>query len=239
MAESYQTEEEQIEALKNWWKENGQSTVVSIVVAIAAVFGWQALQSQQQAELNAASAVYQNMLAAADVANGSATPEQLATANHLAGTLKQDFPDSTYARFAALYKAKMAVEKNDLATAEQELRWVLDNGTTPELTELARLRLARVLYAQDKFEEALTQLEGEVAAYAASYEETRGDIYLAQAKPELALLSYQKASELNQQAEATATNPLLEIKLQQLKSSQGKAVMGSDSDNATVSAEGE
>ena len=219
MAESYRTEEEQIEALKKWWQDNGKSTVVSIVVAIAAVFGWQGWQQKQQADTDAASAVYQDMLVAV---NATATAEQLATARHLANTLKQDFSNSTYARFAALYKAKLAVEDNDLAGAEQELRWVLERGITPELELEVKLRLARVLYAQDRFDEALQQLQGDASGFAAAYEEARGDIYLAQDDSKQALLAYQKASELNRQAQQPVNRPMLEMKLQQLKSKQGQ-----------------
>ena len=34
------TEEEQVEALKSWWKENGKSLIMGVVIAVAAVFGW-------------------------------------------------------------------------------------------------------------------------------------------------------------------------------------------------------
>ncbi len=231
MAEGYQTEEEQIETLKKWWKENGKSTIVSISVAVIAVFGWQGWQKQQQAQIDAASAVYQNMLTAAAGTNGTPSAEQLKTATHLAGTIKQDYPDSTYAHFAAFYKAKLAVESDDLAGAEQELRWVLEQGPTAELALQAKLRLARVLYAQDKLDEALAQLGGDASGFATAFEETRGDIYQAQGKEQQALLAYQKASELNQQAERPANKPMLEMKLQQLKSKQGQAEVSNKTAN--------
>jgi predicted negative regulator of RcsB-dependent stress response len=34
------TEEEQIAAIKNWWKENGNSLLMAVVAAIAIIFGW-------------------------------------------------------------------------------------------------------------------------------------------------------------------------------------------------------
>ena len=39
--EQYRTEEEQVEALKKWWEENGRSTVVAVIVALGLGFGWQ------------------------------------------------------------------------------------------------------------------------------------------------------------------------------------------------------
>lgn len=221
MAEGYHTEEEQIEAIKKWWQENGKSTVISIVVAIAAVFGWQGWQQQQQAKIDAASKIYQGMLTAVSGANGNASPEQLATANHLADKLKQDFSATTYATFAALFRARLAVEAADITAAEQELRWVLDNGTTDELTLETKLRLARVLLAQARYDEALAVLTGEVAGYAAAYAETRGDIYQASGDSAQALHAFEQAVTLNLQASQPVNNQLLVLKLEQLKSQRG------------------
>lgn len=221
MAEGYHTEEEQVEALKKWWAENGKSTLVSIVVAIAAVLGWQGYQKQQQARVEEASVMYQNMLTAAHGSNGQPTATQITTANYLAETLKHDFPSSTYAQFAALYRARFAVDANDFATAEQELRWVLNTAAVPAMLIETRLRLARILYAEQKYDEALAQLQGDASGYAASYEEIKGDIYQARGDKAQALAAYQKAIEINNNAEQRATNRLLEIKLEQLTSAMG------------------
>ena len=35
--EAYRTEEEQVEALQRWWDENGRSTILAVVVALAAL----------------------------------------------------------------------------------------------------------------------------------------------------------------------------------------------------------
>lgn len=107
MSDSYRTEEEQVEALKAWWRENGKSTLVAIALAVMGVFGWQGWQKQQQADQSTASAIYQNLLTAANGDNGQATLAQIATANHLADTLKADYTGTTYAHFAALYKANL------------------------------------------------------------------------------------------------------------------------------------
>ena len=216
MAEGYQTEDEQVEALKKWWKENGKSTLATIAIAIAGVFGFQAWQQQQQAEVDAASAVYQNLLLATGEQNAEATMEQRLTANHLANTLKADFPSSTYARFAALHKASLAVTAKDLTSAEEELRWVLASKPSAEIAVQTRLRLARVLSAQGNHDAALQQLLGDSGANANAYEEVKGDIYLAQGNKTEAALAYQKALELSQQGDNTVSNPLLVLKIQRL-----------------------
>lgn len=221
MAEEYRTEEEQVEALKKWWRENGKSTVISVVVGVSLVIGWQGWQKQQKANVEAASAVYQNLLNVVGTNQGELNDEQVSTANHLADTLIKDFPDSTYSRFAAFSKARFAVKAKDLDAAEKELRWVLDSGTTPELVLQANLRLARVLYAKDQLDDALAALTGDAAGYASAYEELKGDIYRAKGDVSQARLAYQKAQDLNQQAQSPVNNPLLDLKIQQLDGQQG------------------
>jgi len=223
MAEGYESDDEQIEALKDWWQENGTSTLVTIVLALVGYFGWTGWQSQQQEDIVTASSIYENMLVAAGSGNRALTDEQRSTANHLATTLKADFPSSTYAQFAALYKAKLAVEDKDLVAAEQELQWVMDSDAIPDIVLQAKLRLARVLYAQGKYPAALLLLDNSNAIYAAAFEEVRGDIHNAQGEPDSAKLAYLKASELNQQAENPSPNPLLELKIEQLNSKLQRA----------------
>ena len=221
MSEGYQTEEEQIEAIKKWWKENGTSTLVGIALAVAAVFGWQGWQKQQQQDAYNASALYQNLISLVDQSQGPLSGEQLATATHLADTLKADFNKSTYANFAALYKAQFAVAVNDYDAAETELRWVLNQNTTEEIVAQARLRLARVLTVKKQYDEALALLSTTAPGYEALYNEQQGDVYLAQGKILEAKNAYDMAKSKNNESEKPVNNALLDLKLQQLQTSEG------------------
>lgn len=226
MPETYQTEDEQIEAIKKWWKENGKSTLVSILLALAIVFGWQGYQKRRVARIDTASALFQNMVAAVDASGGRPTKDQLITAAHLADNLKKEFPDSTYAQFAALYKAQIAVNAKHLDRAETELRWALKNASQPEIQLQVKLRLARVLYGEKKYDEALKMLQGKAEGYAAGFEELKGDIFKAQGKNSEALAAYQKATDINRSADKPVPNPVLKLKLEQLKSATGDAKTG-------------
>jgi predicted negative regulator of RcsB-dependent stress response len=214
----YKTDEEQIEDLKQWWRDNGKQTVIAIALTIGGFFGWQSWQQQQQDDVYAASAVYENLIAELSQLEVNASEQQTMTARHLADSLKADFPDSSYADFAALFNAKFAVEAKDYALAEQELRWILDNGAVEEVSLQATLRLARVFYAQQQYQEALTLLETDGKGYAAAYEEVKGDIYYAQGDLDKALLTYQKVEDINRQAENPTSSAVLGLKLEQLKS---------------------
>ena len=220
MSENYQTEEEQIEAIKKWWAENGKSTVAGIAIAVASVFGWQGWQKQQLEAGYAASAAYQNLMQTVSESQGKLEGENLATATHLAETLKAEHASSVYAQFAALYKAQFAVTANDLDTAESELRWVLTQKPSVELNAQARLRLARVLLAKQQYDQALAELTGDVDGYKPLYLELQADIYLAKGDAEKARDFYQQAKQLNA-VDNPGANNLLDLKLQQLTPAEG------------------
>lgn len=209
--EQYRTEEEQVEALKRWWDENGRSIIVAIIVALGLGFGWQGWQKYQQDELETASNSYQSMLQMLSTQDdaGAAT---------LAADIKQNYSRSTYAQFAALHLARIAVNKGDLATAESELRWVLgraDQGS--DSMQLAQLRLARVLASKGEAEQALAILDSaDPGAYAAAYQVARGDILLLQERNEEAREAYSSALMLASRGQGQVNMSMLQQKLQSL-----------------------
>jgi len=214
--ETYQTEEEQVEALKKWWQENSRSTILAIVVALGAGFGWQGWQEHQLEQAETASLDYEAMLEAVSTASApGATQDQKTTARHLATGLKSDFASSTYAQFAGLHLARMEVEENNLAAAEEELRWVLAQSPAPEIQLVAQLRLARIEAAQGDTEAALKLVSVEdTGAFAASYAEAEGDFQLAMGDTMAARAAYERALAL--QLGQSGSNGALQMKLKQL-----------------------
>lgn len=208
------SDDEQLEALKNWWRENGKSTVLIIAGAIALVFGYQAWDQQRERSRDQASTLYQNLLTAdAQARQGEDTD----TARHLARTLREEFPRSGYARFGALFEARYALEASDVAEAEEALEWALRRGERDGVGLLARLRLAQLLHARGEHQAALDRLEGvEPGAFAFAYENLRGDIFHAQGDLEAARTAWQRASMLAATLDSPLTDPLLEMKLRDL-----------------------
>ncbi|NQX87528.1 MAG: tetratricopeptide repeat protein [Halioglobus sp.] len=212
--ESYTTEEEQLEALRRWWNENGRYLLVAVVVALAGVFGWQAWQSSKTEQLQHASDVYQAMMR--ELTEQKAPSTDMA-AVELADQLKKDYGGTTYAQFAALHLAAIAVNRGDLENAEQELRWVLGKAAKgSDIAEIAQLRLARVLAAEGATEQALAVLaDTGRGAYAATYAVAEGDILMAAGRPEEARRAYTEA--LAQSGGGSAVNlPVLQQKIQSL-----------------------
>ncbi len=214
--DSYKTEEEQLEQLKSWFRENGRSLVLGVVVAVAVVFGWRGWQSHESSQVELASAQFMSLVEAVrQLEQPDRAAEQGATANTLAEGLKRDFPKSIYAQLAVLLKAQLAVTGGDLAQAEQELNWVLAQKPTSEIAALTRLRLARVLHADGKQDEALAQLR-DGGSYTFAYEQVRGDILRAKGDLAGAREAYQRSKMLAAALQEPMTDPLLDLKLRDL-----------------------
>ena len=214
----YRTDEEQVEVLKNWWKENGTSTLISIAVALAVVFSWRTWQDSQQANIDNASFAYQELLEAVAAAETNPDDIKIATVDFMAENLKENYSGSGYSHFAAFLKARQAVSDDDLVAAEEELRWVLANQPSKELSLVAELRLAKVLYAQDKADEAMALLAREdTGAFAHAFLELKGDILVNKEDYQAAVDAYTSA-ELAVQALIMKPPQTLAMKLAYAKS---------------------
>ena len=214
--DQYRTEEEQVEALRRWWDENGKSTIAAIVIALSVGFGWQTWKANDQSQQENASDIYQAMLQT--MGSGDASPEQALAGIGLAQELKADYGGSTYAQFAALHLARIAVDNGDLPEAEAQLRWVLgkaDRGSDVAL--VAQMRLARVVASSGDTDQALAILqEADEGPYQASYAVARGDILLALGRDDDARVAYNQARMLAASSQGQINMPALEQKLQSL-----------------------
>lgn len=191
------TEEEQIEALKRWWKENWLSIVLPIVVAVVGYVGWTFWQDNREQRAQAASDQYQQLLEMVEVEPGSElTDEQKTNVRAQATLIMEEFGDSMYADLSGLLLAKLAVEGDSYEEAENILRTVAAQSDNAGLVQLANARLAKVLLNLGKHDEALSLVgQPQDQAYKSLYAEIRGDIYLARNKPEEAHTAYQEAME--------------------------------------------
>ncbi|MEX2327807.1 MAG: tetratricopeptide repeat protein, partial [Pseudomonadales bacterium] len=164
----------------------------------------------------AASALYEDMLAAMamDDPFGTLDEERLATARFIAGQLKETYTDSVYANFAAMFLAKLAMVDGDYEAADKELSWVLENGVDDSLSVIVKTRLAQVKLERGEHEEALRVLSNvRPGEHRPTFEEVKGDIYLAMGNSVQARESYQLALNSLPQGE---TRPMLRMKLDDL-----------------------
>ncbi|MFK7977308.1 MAG: YfgM family protein [Halioglobus sp.] len=236
------SEEEQVEALRQWWKENGTGIVTAVLLSIAGGFGWQAWQANQLASAEAASNGYQAMMRAVD----SGEDSQRAQAIEIANNLKSEHASTTYAQYAALHLAALAVADEKLEDAEAELRWVLakaDKGSDNAI--VAQSRLARVVASQGDFEQALALLSSADAGnFAASYAVARGDILYQRGDLNAARTAYNEALLLASVGGTPVNAPSLQQKIQSLskvadpvQSGVDAGLFEADATQDTISAE--
>lgn len=210
---AYDTDEEQIEALKNWWDENGTTIIVGIVLVLAVLFGTRYWDSSRLAMAEAASNVYMQILNQVQSDTDLEVDDaELNAALALHTQLKDDFSASIYSRYSALMMARLYVQNGDLAGAAAELNWILENpklgifqSIPEELILTTRARLARVVLSQGDAQAALDLLAAvEAGAFAGNYAEIRGDAYTALGRIDDARQAYQQALDLGVNAEIVA-----------------------------------
>jgi len=205
----YLSEQEQVEAIKKWWKDNGTAVIAGIAIGLLGVFGWKYWQNQQQALAENASAAYQNLLVLVDQGNQDA-------AGPKGQQVAQQYERSGYAVLATFTMARLAMEAGDSETAKRHLKWISDNATRPEFQGLARLRLSRIYLNEGDTESAWSLLGHESLEQPpkASYYELKGDIRIAQGKPEDARAEYLQALRLTESKQGDTA--LLQLKLDDL-----------------------
>ena len=204
----YVTEEQQIEALKEWWKEYGLSIIIGLVLAIIVIFGWRFYQRHKTNVAEKASIVYARMTV--DVLNN-----QWQDAITQAKLLRKNFTRTPYAKIAALTLAKHAVSQNNFNDAVTQLNWVVKHASSDVLLQLARLRLARIYITQNKTKEALSLLKRmRHSSFAGLAAEVQGDVYVKLGNVDKARQMYQLA--LKEIPSPDQSRPVLQMKLDNL-----------------------
>lgn len=183
-------EQEQIEALKAWWKDNRNQLLGALLIVIVAMGGWRGWQSYQHKQAEEAATLYHQFI------------EQLASndakrINDAAAAVTDKFASTAYAARAALLAAQVNEQQGkDLARAKTQLQWVIDHAGETSLKDVARLRLAAVLLDEKNYADALKLLEAKHPdSFDGLYADLRGDVLSAQGKIDEARSSYKLAYE--------------------------------------------
>lgn len=185
--EVYSTEEEQIAAIKKWWKDNWLSLFGGVLIGVGILAGGKYWLDTKNFHSESASVEYEAMIQ-------SLTRDQVEEASNRAAVLLGQYADTPYAGLAALAMAKIKADKDDLVTAKSHLRWAMDNVQQKEIKLEAQIRLARILLAEQKYDEALQQVSTiNESPYKAVVEELKGDIYVAKGDTASARTAYSLA----------------------------------------------
>lgn len=202
-------EQEQVDALKAWWRANGRWVIATVVVALLFSVGWHGWQWWRGEQMATAARHQQALVAAIDAQRWS---EAQAAWEALAAT---PWAGSRQAPYAALTFASAAARAGNWAAAEAVLHKALPLAEG-EAAVLVRRLAAMVRLAQNDPQGAVALLERAVPApFGPLFAEARGDV-------QMALGAYATAERLYEEALAAATDPswraVLEAKRDQARS---------------------
>lgn len=202
------SEQEQIDALKGWWKKYGNFTIFVVVFALLGNVGWNYYQKRRHMHSEYASKMYTTML-------NSYVKNNTSEFKTKAKYLTKNFPDVPYSNFANFALAKEFVKQGKLDEALNKLNDVIEHGRTKRLVQIARIRKARVLLAQDKTADALAVLQDvDEKSFMPLINEVRGDIYVAKGDRTKARTEYQAALKALPMGEVNRS--LLQMKFDQI-----------------------
>ncbi len=180
-------EQEQVDAFKAWWKDNGKWLLLTVVLAIAgaaAIQGWHVYKEKQTL---AAATLFADLGKQVQ----SNDPRRI---NDAAAALMDKYASSGYAPRAALLAAQINIQAKDAARAKTQLQWAIEHAQEAALKDVARLRLASLLLDEKDYAGAMTQLDAaHPEAFNGLYTDLKGDVLSAQGKVAEARVAYQEA----------------------------------------------
>ncbi|MBI6529723.1 tetratricopeptide repeat protein [Proteus vulgaris] len=203
--EVYSTENEQVDAIKQFIKNYGLTIVLAAVIGFGGVFGWKYWQSHQTNRLQESASAF----ATVSEALAKPTPENIA----LAEKFVTDTND-VYGALASLELAQIAIDANDLVNGERHLTAAITKVKNDAFADMLNLRLARVQLALDKTDAALISLEQvKGKAWNGMKNYIRGDVLAKKGDNAGAATAYRSALT---DENAGAIRSLVELKLNNL-----------------------
>jgi len=186
--ELYDSEEQQVEAIKDWWKDNGKAVIFGAVIGLGGLFGWRYYQSSVAEAQEAASESYTTAVEALGQ-NGAEAADQVQS-------YIEANKGTEYAVLAALQLAKVQVEANKLDEALAQLNWAKENTQDTALKAVVSYRIARIDAEQGNYDAALSELSGITdKSWAGRVAELRGDISLRKGDTDAAYAAYTEAQQ--------------------------------------------
>lgn len=149
--EVYSNENEQTDALRNFFANNGKALAIGVVIGIAALGGWRYWSSHQDDTAKTVSAQYQQLTSAMQAGK----PETLEAVDRFASE-----NSNTYGALAAMDLAKQYVDAGQLDKAATLLQNGLKDTKDANLQAVINLRLARIQLQQNQADAALKTLDG-------------------------------------------------------------------------------
>lgn len=181
------TDEEQAERIRKAWRDYGLIIVLSVVLGIGGVIGWNLFQ-EHRADVRQEAA---DLFAEFENARGLMGP-----VDEIAQSIQDQYPKSSYQMFVFLYRAKDSADENKWEESLGFLEQALALADDKTYRDMIRLRIARVEFQLDRLDEALASANQIGEGYELASLELKGDIYRAQGDIDNATARYEEATEL-------------------------------------------
>lgn len=195
------TEEEQVEQVKQWIKENTLQIVVGVALGLGGVWGFDAYKTYQHSQLLEARSIYLTL---------SFNPSDTQAYEQL----KNNHANSGYLDQATLILAKNAVTNKNYTQALEYLT-PLSHASNVSIAKVVNMRIASLHLEMGHYEQALSALNTVPnSAFDGLYNQLKGDIYLADNQVDNAKKHYELA--LNQISKNSKLQNLIKIKLSDL-----------------------
>lgn len=184
----YETDEEKVETIKKWWKENGLSVVAGALIGLGAIYSWRYWIEYKDNVASKASAVFEQLIN--DAQTGKA--EDIAKR---AKSLQDEFGSTPYPALGSLVSAKALYDAGKADDAIAALQRVIDDAPDPAIARIAALRMARIQVSEGKLDAAAKTVDahGGSPAFAAEFAVVRGDIAATRGDVAAARAAYQEA----------------------------------------------
>ena len=195
------TEDEQVEQIKKWWKSNGRQIIAGAVIGLAGIWGWNSYSSYQDQQLLEARALYLNY--ASDSSNIGAYEK-----------LSEDFANSSYTDQATLLMAKNLFDEGNYSEALNLIEPLTEHSNSM-ISSSAILRLASIYLQTSQHDKALTLLKPySDESFGGLVHNLMGDIYLDIGNKSKAQEHFSKA--LEAVTENSNLGQLIQVKLDDL-----------------------
>ncbi|BBI99834.1 hypothetical protein FGKAn22_15270 [Ferrigenium kumadai] len=182
-------EQEQLDTIKAWWKDNGNKVLGAVLIVVVAMGGWRGWQYYQNKQAAEAATLYAEFVKQMESNDAKRI-------NDAAAAVMDKYASTAYASRAALLAAQVNENTKDVARAKTQLQWTLDHAGEATQKDVARLRLAAILLDEKAYDAAMKLLNAvHPDSFNGLYADLKGDVLSAQGKTDEARTAYKLAYE--------------------------------------------
>ena len=180
-------EQEQIDALKAFWKQYGNLLTWVLIAVLGAYAAWNGWNFYQRRQAEQAAAMYDELERAAQASD----PDKV---GRVFSDLRERHAKAAISLQGGLVAGKLWAEKGQVELAKQAYSWVTEHAADEDVQALSRLRWAGVLLDERKAEESLKILDPiKSTSMGALVADRRGDAWSLLGKKKEAVEAYRNA----------------------------------------------